>query len=77
MEKSELFLDLCIFCLKLEGLLRKRRLGAFRDAEIAFQLRGTGPGRKNVLRFVPPMTTTDVEIDRALSIVNDALKTVA
>ena len=42
MEKSELFLDLCIFGLKLEGLLRKGRLSAFRDVEIAFQLCGSG-----------------------------------
>jgi 2,2-dialkylglycine decarboxylase (pyruvate) len=42
------------------------------EAGLILQLRGTGPGRKNVLRFVPPMTTTDVEIDRALSILDDA-----
>jgi 2,2-dialkylglycine decarboxylase (pyruvate) len=43
------------------------------EAGLILQLRGTGPGRKNVLRFVPPMTTTDAEIDRALSILDDAL----
>ena len=37
------------------------------------QLRGTGPGRKNVLRLVPPMTTTEADIDRALSIIDAAL----
>jgi len=36
------------------------------------QLRGTGPGRRNVMRFVPPMTTTDAEVERALSILEDA-----
>jgi 2,2-dialkylglycine decarboxylase (pyruvate) len=43
------------------------------EAGLILQVRGTGPGRKNVLRFVPPMTTTDAEIDRALSILDDAL----
>jgi 2,2-dialkylglycine decarboxylase (pyruvate) len=43
------------------------------EAGLILQLRGTGPGRKNVLRLVPPMTTTDAEIDRALSILDDAL----
>ena len=43
------------------------------EAGLILQLRGTGPGRKNVLRFVPPMTTTDAEVDRALSILEDAL----
>jgi 2,2-dialkylglycine decarboxylase (pyruvate) len=36
------------------------------------QLRGTGPGRRNVMRFVPPMTTTDAEVERALAILEDA-----
>ena len=31
----------------------------------------------NVLRFVPPMVTSDAEVDRALSIVHDAFTTVA
>jgi 4-aminobutyrate aminotransferase-like enzyme len=42
-------------------------------ADLILQLRGTGPGRKNVLRIVPPMTTTDAEIDRTLSILDNAL----
>jgi 2,2-dialkylglycine decarboxylase (pyruvate) len=42
------------------------------ESGLIIQLRGTGPGRKNVFRFVPPMTTTDAEIDRALSILEDA-----
>lgn len=41
---------------------------------LIIQIRGTGPGRKNVFRFVPPMTTTDAEIDRGLSILDDAFK---
>ncbi len=43
------------------------------EAGLILQLRGTAPGRKNVLRLVPPMTTTDAEIDRALSIIDAAL----
>jgi len=42
------------------------------ESGLIIQLRGTRPGRKNVFRFVPPMTTTDAEIDRALSILEDA-----
>jgi len=38
---------------------------------LIFQLRGTG-SMLNVLRFVPPMTTTDAEVDRALAILDDA-----
>lgn len=40
---------------------------------LIFQLRGSG-GRLNVLRFVPPMTTSHAEVDRALSILHDAFK---
>ena len=40
---------------------------------LIFQVRGTR-GLQNVMRLVPPMTTTDAEIDRAMSIVHDALK---
>ncbi|HVZ43850.1 MAG TPA: aspartate aminotransferase family protein [Ramlibacter sp.] len=40
---------------------------------LIIQLRGTGPGRRNVFRFVPPMTTTDEEIDRGLNILEDAM----
>jgi len=43
------------------------------EAGLILQLRGTGPGRKNVLRLGPPMTTTEVEIDRALAILDEAL----
>jgi 2,2-dialkylglycine decarboxylase (pyruvate) len=43
------------------------------EAGLILQLRGTGPGRKNVLRLVPPITTTEAEIDRALSIIDAAL----
>ena len=40
---------------------------------LIFQLRGAR-GMFNVLRLVPPMTTTDDEVDRAMSIIYDALK---
>lgn len=40
---------------------------------LIFQLRGTR-GQRNVIRLVPPMTTTDDEVDRAMSIVHDAMK---
>ncbi len=43
---------------------------------LIFQIRGTR-GRQNVIRLVPPMTTTDEELERALSILFDALKAVA
>ena len=43
---------------------------------LIFQVRGSH-GRLNVLRFVPPMVTSDAEIDRALSIVHDAFTAVA
>ena len=32
---------------------------------------------KNVIRLVPPMTTTKTEVDRALSILHDAFRKVA
>jgi 2,2-dialkylglycine decarboxylase (pyruvate) len=38
---------------------------------LIFQLRGAR-SMLNVLRFVPPMTTTDAEVDRALAILEDA-----
>ena len=38
---------------------------------LIFQLRGVS-GMLNVIRLVPPMTTTDEEIDRAMSILHDA-----
>lgn len=40
---------------------------------LIFQTRGTG-GTLNVVRLVPPMTTTDAEVDRAMSIMYDAIK---
>ena len=43
---------------------------------LIFQTRGTR-GLQNVIRLVPPMTTTDTEIDRALSILNDAIAAVS
>ena len=42
------------------------------DHGLIFQTRGTR-GLQNVIRLVPAMTTTDEEIDRALSILNDAI----
>lgn len=46
------------------------------DKGLIFQLRGT-QGKLNVIRLVPPMTTTDAEVDRAMSIMHDAIKLVA
>jgi 4-aminobutyrate aminotransferase-like enzyme len=46
------------------------------DKGLIFQIRGTGP-TLNVLRLVPPMTTTDAEVDRAMSILFDALRAVS
>ena len=43
---------------------------------LIFQLRGVGD-LLNVIRLVPPMTTSDEEIDRALSIMRDAIATVS
>lgn len=40
---------------------------------LIFQIRGTR-GLQNVIRLVPPMTTTKPELDRALSILYDAVK---
>jgi 2,2-dialkylglycine decarboxylase (pyruvate) len=42
------------------------------DKGLIFQLRGTR-GDLNVIRLVPPMVTTDAEVDRAMSIMRDAL----
>ncbi len=39
---------------------------------LIFQTRGTR-GLENVIRLVPPMTSTDEEVDRALSILHDAI----
>jgi 2,2-dialkylglycine decarboxylase (pyruvate) len=43
---------------------------------LIFQLRGVG-GALNVIRLVPPMTTSETEVDRALSILYDALRRAA
>ena len=43
---------------------------------LIFQIRGTR-GDLNVIRLVPPMTTTDAEVDRAMSILHEALKAAA
>jgi 2,2-dialkylglycine decarboxylase (pyruvate) len=43
---------------------------------LIFQLRGVGD-LLNVIRLVPPMTTSGAEIDRALSIIRDAIATVS
>ena len=45
------------------------------DNGLILQVRGSH-GRRNVLRFVPPMVTTDAEVERALSIVHDAFAAV-
>jgi 2,2-dialkylglycine decarboxylase (pyruvate) len=44
------------------------------DHGLLFQLRGARD-LLNVIRLVPAMTTTDAEVDRAMSIIYDALKT--
>ncbi len=46
------------------------------DHGLIFQTRGAR-GRLNVIRLVPPMTTSDDEIDRAMSILYDGIKAVA
>ncbi len=43
---------------------------------LIFQVRGVRD-LTNVIRLVPPMTTTDAEVERALSILEDALRAVA
>ena len=43
------------------------------DAGLIFQIRGY-QGTMNIIRLVPPMTTTDAEIDRGMSILFDALR---
>jgi 2,2-dialkylglycine decarboxylase (pyruvate) len=45
------------------------------DNGLIFQLRGT-QGDLNVIRLVPPMSTTEAEVDRAMSILHDAIKAV-
>ena len=46
------------------------------DNGLIFQVRGVRD-LKNVIRLVPPMTTTKTELDRALSILHDAFTKVA
>jgi 2,2-dialkylglycine decarboxylase (pyruvate) len=46
------------------------------DRGLIFQLRGTR-GDLNVIRLVPPMTTTEAEVDRAMSILRDAIVSVS
>ena len=50
----------------------RRVLEFCQNAGLLLQLRGTG-GDRNVLRLVPPMTSTDADIDRGINILNDAL----
>jgi 2,2-dialkylglycine decarboxylase (pyruvate) len=45
------------------------------DKGLIFQIRGTR-GLQNVIRLVPPMTTTDAEIDRALSLLTEVMRAV-
>jgi 2,2-dialkylglycine decarboxylase (pyruvate) len=45
------------------------------DRGLIFQIRGTGKAL-NVIRLVPPMTTAEKDIDRAMSIIRDAFKAV-
>ena len=51
----------------------RRVLDFCRDAGLLLQLRGTGTNR-NVLRLVPPMTSSDEDIDRGIGILDDALR---
>jgi 2,2-dialkylglycine decarboxylase (pyruvate) len=46
------------------------------DKGLIFQLRGVG-GALNVIRLVPPMTTSEAEVDRAMSILYEALRRAA
>jgi 2,2-dialkylglycine decarboxylase (pyruvate) len=46
------------------------------EAGLIFQVRGVRE-LKNVIRLVPPMTSTDAEVDRAMNILYDALKAVS
>ena len=46
------------------------------DAGLIFQVRGVRK-LKNVIRLVPPMTTTDAEVDRAIAILYDAFAKVS
>jgi 2,2-dialkylglycine decarboxylase (pyruvate) len=43
---------------------------------LIFQTRGTR-SLLNVIRLVPPMTTSDAEVDRAMSILRDAIAAVS
>lgn len=46
------------------------------EGGLVIQNRGSH-GRNNVLRFVPPMTTTDAQVDQALAILGDAIAAVS
>ncbi len=46
------------------------------SAGLIFQVRGVRK-LKNVIRLVPPMTTTDAEVDRAMAILYDAFAKVS
>jgi len=46
------------------------------DKGLIFQTRGTGSAL-NVIRLVPPMTTSDTEVDRGMSILFDAIRAVS
>jgi 2,2-dialkylglycine decarboxylase (pyruvate) len=48
---------------------------ACQDAGLLVQARGSH-GRKNVIRLVPPMVSTDAEIDQGMQILRDALRSV-
>lgn len=51
-----------------------RRIASYcLDKGLIFQLRGT-QGDLNVIRLVPPMVTSDAEVDRAMSILRDAMR---
>lgn len=48
---------------------------ACQDKGLIVQARGSH-GRKNVIRLVPPMVSTDAEVDQGMAILRDVLKTV-
>jgi 2,2-dialkylglycine decarboxylase (pyruvate) len=62
---------------KIPANAEAREIDRFcREKGLIFQLRGVG-NLLNVIRLVPPMTTSDAEIDRALSIIREAIATVS
>jgi 2,2-dialkylglycine decarboxylase (pyruvate) len=55
----------------------QKRIAAYAlEKGLIFQSRGTR-GLQNVIRLVPPMTSTNEEVDRAISILHDAIHHVA